>query len=67
MLLSTRPFPCGAAWGHNGGWVGYSTNAFSSKDGARQFVLLVNRDEDAFTPAIRRAMFAVGSKAYCGT
>jgi D-alanyl-D-alanine carboxypeptidase len=67
MAVSRRPFSCGAAWGHNGDWFGYNTNAFSSKDGTRQFVLFVNRDELAFTPQIARAIFAVGSKAYCGT
>jgi D-alanyl-D-alanine carboxypeptidase len=67
MLLSTKPFACGAVWGHNGDWIGYNTNAFNSKDGTREFVLFVNRDEEAFTPAIRSAIFAVGSKAYCGT
>ena len=67
MALSNTPFPCGAAWGHNGDWIGYNTNAFNSRDGTRQFVLFVNRDEAAFTPAIARAIFAVGSKAYCGT
>jgi D-alanyl-D-alanine carboxypeptidase len=66
LALSAKPLACGAAWGHNGGWVGYSTNAFSSKDGTRQFVLFVNRDEESFTPAIRSAMFAVAGKAYCG-
>lgn len=64
--LSSTPFPCGAAWGHNGDWLGYNTQAFNSKDGKRQFVLFVNRDEEAFTPAIQSAMFAIASKAYCG-
>jgi D-alanyl-D-alanine carboxypeptidase len=67
MALSRTPFRCGAAWGHNGDWLGYNTNAFSSKDATRQFVLFVNRDEVAFTPEIARAIFAVGSTAYCGT
>jgi D-alanyl-D-alanine carboxypeptidase len=67
MALSSTPFRCGAAWGHNSDWVGYNTNAFNSKDGTRQFVLFVNRDEVAFTPAIAKAIFAVGSNAYCGT
>lgn len=67
MALSNTPFPCGAAWGHNGDWVGYNTNAFNSKDGLRQFVLFVNRDELGFTPRIARAIFAIGSQAYCGT
>jgi D-alanyl-D-alanine carboxypeptidase len=66
MALSSKPFPCGAAWGHNGGWAGYYTNAFNSKDGRRQFVLFVNRDEVALTPAIRSAIFTLASKAYCG-
>jgi len=67
MAVSNTPFACGAAWGHNGDWIGYNTNAFNSKDGTRQFVLFVNRDEAAFTPAIAKAIFAVGNKAYCGT
>ncbi len=67
MALSRTPFACGAAWGHNGDWIGYNTNAFNSKDGRRQFVLFVNRDEEAFTPRISKAIFAVGRKAYCGT
>jgi D-alanyl-D-alanine carboxypeptidase len=66
MAISNTPFSCGPAWGHNGDWIGYNTNAFSSKDGKRQFVLFVNRDEEAMTRPIARAMFAVGAKAYCG-
>jgi D-alanyl-D-alanine carboxypeptidase len=66
MVLSAKPFPCGAAWGHNGDWIGFNTNAFSSKDGTRQFVMFVNRDELAFSPKIKQAMFDVGSLAYCG-
>jgi D-alanyl-D-alanine carboxypeptidase len=65
MAVSTKPLPCGFAWGHNGDWVGYNTNAFNSKDGRRQFVLFVNRDEEAFTPAIRAAIFDLASTAYC--
>jgi D-alanyl-D-alanine carboxypeptidase len=64
--LSNTPFPCGDAWGHNGDWIGYNTNAFNSKDGTRQFVLFVNSDEEAFTPETGSAIFAVASKAYCG-
>jgi D-alanyl-D-alanine carboxypeptidase len=66
MALSNTPFTCGVAWGHNGDWVGYNTNAFNSRDGRRQFVLFVNRDEASFTPKIAKAMFALGSTAYCG-
>jgi len=66
LALSSRSLACGAAWGHNGDWVGYNTNAFNSKDGRRQFVLFANRDEEAFTPAIKSAIFALASAAYCG-
>src|SRR6185312_5258364 len=41
MALSDKPFPCGSVWGHNGDWAGFNTNAFSTKDGRRQFVLFV--------------------------
>jgi D-alanyl-D-alanine carboxypeptidase len=34
--------PCGALWGHSGGSPGYIANAFNSKDGTRQVVVLVN-------------------------
>jgi D-alanyl-D-alanine carboxypeptidase len=67
MALSETPFQCGPAWGHNGDWIGYNTNAFNSKDGTRQFVLFVNRDEAAFTPQIKKAIFAIGRQALCGT
>jgi len=41
--------------------------AFSSKDGRRQFVLVVKRDEEAFTSGIKQAIFSVGRLALCGT
>jgi D-alanyl-D-alanine carboxypeptidase len=67
MVLSNTPFECGAAWGHNGDWLGYNTQAFNSKDGRRQFVLFANRDEESFTPTIKKAIFAIGRQALCGT
>jgi D-alanyl-D-alanine carboxypeptidase len=66
MALSSAPFPCGTVWGHNGDWVGFNTNAFNSQNGTRQFILFVNRDEMAFTPAIKKAIFTVGNRALCG-
>jgi D-alanyl-D-alanine carboxypeptidase len=66
MRLSPEPFPCGPGWGHNGNWVGYQTNAFNSKDGKRQFVLFINRDEEALTLPLAKALYDVGAKAYCG-
>jgi hypothetical protein len=55
--------PCGPVWGENGAWDAYTANAFSSKDGTRQFVLGVsNPPSDSLTEAI----FALATKALCG-
>jgi D-alanyl-D-alanine carboxypeptidase len=40
--LAAARLPCGTVWGFAGGVPGYSTAAFSSKDGRRQAVVLVN-------------------------
>jgi D-alanyl-D-alanine carboxypeptidase len=40
--LSRTPFRCAAAWGHGGSVPGYTSLAFSSEDGSRQAVVLVN-------------------------
>jgi len=44
--LSTSPgfwLACGAVWGHNGDFPGYTTDAFSSKDGTRQMIVFANK------------------------
>ena len=66
MRLAPKPWRCGEAWGHNGSWAGYFTNAFNSKDGRRQFVLAITISEQSLTPAIVNALFRVASAAYCG-
>ena len=40
--LGAVRLPCGTVWGSSGGVPGYSTHSYSSKDGRRQAVLLVN-------------------------
>lgn len=40
--ISLIPLRCGAAWGHGGSVFGYTSLAFSSRDGSRQAVVLVN-------------------------
>lgn len=61
--LAMIPLRCGAAWGHGGSVFGYTSLAFSSPDGSRQAVVLVNasvsqtigaRFEGAFTSAFCR-------------
>jgi D-alanyl-D-alanine carboxypeptidase len=58
--------PCGVAWGHNGGIAGYRTWALSSKDGARDVVLLANLGEDSLAEKGENAMLQTLAKAYCG-
>jgi D-alanyl-D-alanine carboxypeptidase len=50
--LERVALPCGVSWGHSGGSPGYSADAFNSKDGARQVVLLVNATA-RLTPSLR--------------
>ena len=55
--------PCGEPWGHNGMVPGYYAQAYSSADGRRQVVVLVNRQ-----PLSEQQEAAVGRavvKAYC--
>jgi D-alanyl-D-alanine carboxypeptidase len=40
--LGAVRLPCGTVWGFSGGVPGYSTHSYSSKDGWRQAVVLVN-------------------------
>lgn len=56
--------PCGVAWGHNGNIPGYAAEAFSTADGRRQIVLLVN--DSTRTPATARALSRLMGAALCG-
>jgi D-alanyl-D-alanine carboxypeptidase len=42
--IMSLPLPCGTAWGHQGDFPGYFNNAFTTTDGSRQAVVLVNAD-----------------------
>lgn len=63
--LGVLPTSCGRAWGHTGGTPGYGTTALSSKDGNRQIVVLVTRDESLPKQA-GQALELVLATAYCG-
>jgi D-alanyl-D-alanine carboxypeptidase len=41
--------PCGIAWGHNGDFPGYYSNAFTTRGGGRQAIVLVNADYSTLT------------------
>jgi D-alanyl-D-alanine carboxypeptidase len=59
--------PCGAAWGHSGSFPGYWTHAWSSGDGKRQVVLMVNIDPTSVTAEANAAFYRTLGSAYCGT
>jgi D-alanyl-D-alanine carboxypeptidase len=63
--LELFPTSCGNALGHNGVVPGYMTYAFSSGDGSRQAVLMVNLDAGSFPKAGGPRFFQLLNKAYC--
>jgi D-alanyl-D-alanine carboxypeptidase len=69
--------PCGSSWGHAGGSPGYSADAYNSRDGRRQVVILINATEP-LTPSLKNfrsfnaprraapALERLTGTAYCG-
>jgi D-alanyl-D-alanine carboxypeptidase len=41
--------PCGTAWGHDGDFPGYYSNAYTTLAGSRQVVVLINADINTLT------------------
>jgi len=65
--LYSQPLSCGLTWGHNGDFAGYHTDAFNSRDGKRQVVLIVNEDADlTIPPAAGQALNRLIDSAFCG-
>jgi len=58
--------PCGAAWGHGGNFAGYVVYVYSSADGSRQTVLLLNEDPASLPQKLGRDFFELLNAAYCG-
>jgi D-alanyl-D-alanine carboxypeptidase len=65
--LELFPTRCGTAWGHNGTQPGYFVFAYTSEDGARQTVLMVNMSATSLPPRAVRVFFALIERAYCST
>jgi D-alanyl-D-alanine carboxypeptidase len=63
--LERFPTSCGSALGHNGVVPGYMSFAFSSGDGGRQALLMVNLDAGSFPKAAGPQFFRLIDKAYC--
>jgi D-alanyl-D-alanine carboxypeptidase len=58
---------CSGAWGHSGSFPGYWTHAWSSGNGNRQAVLMVNIDPSAVTEAAQIAFYKTLDDAYCAS
>jgi D-alanyl-D-alanine carboxypeptidase len=58
---------CGAAWGHSGSFPGYWTHAWTSANGKRQAVLMVNIDPSSVSDAAPAAFYKALDDAYCST
>jgi D-alanyl-D-alanine carboxypeptidase len=65
--LAKYPTPCSNAWGHSGSFPGYWNYTFSSRDGKRQVVLMVNVDPTALPAATVQQFYDLLYKAYCST
>jgi D-alanyl-D-alanine carboxypeptidase len=65
--INKRPSPCGAQWGHDGGYPGYRTWALNSKEGKRQIVVFTNLGEDSSSEPVERALERVLVTAYCSS
>jgi D-alanyl-D-alanine carboxypeptidase len=58
--------PCGTAWGHDGGMPSAVNISLTSPDGARQAVLMVNRDANSWTEQIGADYSDALLTAFCG-
>lgn len=69
MGLGLERFPtsCGPAFGHSGSFPGYKTYAFSSANGKRQAVVMMNLDPTAESDAGRPLFYKLLDDAYCST
>lgn len=63
-ISATFQLPCGPVWGHNGSVPGYVANAFASKDGKRQLVVLANTNVPS--QRFQQALGRLVATAFCG-
>jgi D-alanyl-D-alanine carboxypeptidase len=65
--LERFPTTCGPAWGHGGNFPGYVTYVYSSPDGSRQAVLMVNEDPQSLAPKVGRDFMRLLDDAFCSS
>ena len=59
--------PCGIAWGHSGAFGGFYSEAYTSENGRRQALLMVNLDETSQREDFKSLFYELLDKAYCST
>jgi D-alanyl-D-alanine carboxypeptidase len=63
--LEEFPTPCGPAYGHNGTFPGYLVYAYTSNDGRRQAVLMVNQSAESLPKPFAPLYFRLLTRAFC--
>jgi D-alanyl-D-alanine carboxypeptidase len=63
--LMRWPTACGSAWGHDGGVPGYWTRSYSTDNGGRQAVLMINHDPETLAIPARGLFHRLIARAYC--
>jgi D-alanyl-D-alanine carboxypeptidase len=63
--LQAFPTPCGLAYGHNGTFPGYLVYAYTSKDGRRQAVLIVNESAESLPKPFAPLYLHLLTRAFC--
>ena len=65
--LMRFPTSCGIAWGHNGVFPGYGAIAWTSPDGQRQAVVLINKDTGSLSHQAGALYARLIAKAFCAS
>jgi D-alanyl-D-alanine carboxypeptidase len=65
--LERRTTPCGKEWGHGGNFPGYVVEAYTTRTGSRQVVLMVNGQPESLPPAVGPDFDQLLNRAYCGS
>jgi D-alanyl-D-alanine carboxypeptidase len=58
--------PCGTAWGHNGDFPGYFSNALTTLGGSRQVIVLINAESTSLTTQQTADVVAAVVAGLCG-
>jgi D-alanyl-D-alanine carboxypeptidase len=60
------PTACGMAWGHTGDFPGYNSYAFTTRNGARQAIVLINADLNTLAAQQKADIDAALFTGLCG-